>query len=69
MFLIVFHFLYSFKKEYINKSIWNAGMNDLAVTSLAMLLKSAPSVKTLFLEANPIRDTEPFHMFITEDNS
>ena len=44
-------------------------MNDLAVTSLAILLKTAPAVKTLFLEGNPIRDTEPFHMFITEDNS
>jgi len=50
-------------------NLWNAGMNDLAVTSLAILLKTAPAVKTLFLEGNPIRDTEPFHMFITEDNS
>jgi len=50
-------------------NLWNTGLNELSLTTLAGALKSFPNIKQLVIEGNPIPDTEPFNVVISEDNN
>jgi len=50
-------------------NLWNAGINELTITTLATSLKSIPTIRTLVLEGNPIVDTEPFSLLLSQEST
>lgn len=55
--------------NFSQNSLWNVGIDESCLTTLAGVLKSIPSIKTVALEANPIPEAEPFYLLIENNPS
>ena len=48
-------------------SLWNVGLTETSLKSLAAFLSTLPCLKTLVLDGNPIPEAEPFHLLLSSD--
>jgi len=58
-----------FMEKLTTLNLWNVGIDESCLISLASVLKSIPSIKTVALEANPIPETEPYYLLIENNPS
>jgi len=67
------HVFFVMKQCFMDKlttlNLWNVGIDESCLISLASVLKSIPSIKTVALEANPIPETEPYYLLIENNAS
>nr|CAB3263533.1 leucine-rich repeat-containing protein 71 [Phallusia mammillata] len=50
-------------------NLWNVGLTEHALKSLAGFLPNLTNLKTLVLDGNPLPETEPYHYLIAEDST
>lgn len=58
-----------FMEKLTTLNLWNVGIDESCLISLASVLKSIPSIKTVALEANPIPEAEPYYLLIENNPS